>query len=58
MTESGCPITQKEMIVFLSISESSLIKLRKGGKIPFLQVGGRILYVKSDVLQALTKNNI
>lgn len=58
MTENQRPITQKEMKSFLNISESSLIKLRKSGKIPFLEVGGRVLYIKSDVIQALTKNNI
>jgi len=47
------PINTKELINFLDITEPTLIRWRKKGKIPFLQVGSRILYQKSAVLAAL-----
>jgi len=50
------PVNQKHMLAFLSISEPSIIKLRKSGKIPFLSVGGKIMYQPSKVIAALTNN--
>ncbi|MET3978335.1 excisionase family DNA binding protein [Mucilaginibacter sp. UYP25] len=47
------PITTKELIKFLAISEPTLIRWRKKGKIPYLRIGGRILYQKSAVLTSL-----
>ena len=47
------PITTKELINFLDITEPTLIRWRKKGKIPFLKIGSRILYQKSVVLAAL-----
>ena len=47
------PINTKELIHFLDITEPTLIRWRKKGKIPFLRIGSRILYQKSAVLLAL-----
>lgn len=47
------PVNTKEICTFLDITEVTLIRWRKKGKIPFLQVGSRILYQKSAVLAAL-----
>jgi len=47
------PINTKELISFLDITEPTLIRWRKKGKIPFLKIGSRILYQKSAVLAAL-----
>jgi len=50
------PISTKELCNFLNITEPTLIRWRKKGKIPFLQIGSRILYQKSAVLSALEHN--
>jgi len=47
------PINTKELINFLDITEPTLIRWRKKGKIPFLKIGSRILYQKSAVLAAI-----
>jgi hypothetical protein len=47
------PVSTKELIAFLDITEPTLIRWRKKGIIPFLQIGSRILYQKSEVLAAL-----
>lgn len=47
------PINAKELINFLDITEPTLIRWRKKGKIPFLQIGSRILYQKGKVIEAL-----
>ena len=52
-TNNEQPITTKEICNFLGITEPTIIRWRKKGKIPFLQVGSRILYQKSAVLKAL-----
>jgi len=49
------PVNTKELCCFLDITEPTLIRWRKKGKIPFLQIGSRILYQKSAVLAALEK---
>ena len=50
------PITTAELCSFLGITEPTVIRLRKRGKIPFLQIGGSIRYDKASVVQALEKN--
>jgi excisionase family DNA binding protein len=52
-TQNEQPISTKELISFLDITEPTLIRWKKKGKIPFLQIGSRILYQKSAVLAAL-----
>ncbi len=47
------PITTKELCTFLGITEPTVIRWRKKGKIPYLQVGSRILYQKCAVINAL-----
>jgi excisionase family DNA binding protein len=47
------PITTKELCNFLGITEPTILRWRKKGKIPFLQVGSRILYQKAAVIAAL-----
>ena len=51
------PITTAELCSFLGITEPTVIRLRKRGKIPFLQIGGSIRYDKAGVVQALEKNS-
>ncbi len=52
------PITVKELCKFLNITEPTLIRWRKKGKIPFIQIGSRILFQKSKVIAAIEKNKI
>jgi predicted DNA-binding transcriptional regulator AlpA len=47
------PVTAKVLSQFLSISQPTLIRWRKKGKIPYLKIGGRILYRKSEVILAI-----
>lgn len=49
------PITGKELCKYLGISEPTLIRWRKKGKIPFLRVGGVLRYDKAAVSKALEK---
>lgn len=51
--ENEQPINQQEICHFLNITEPTLIRWRKKGKIPFLKIGSRVLYQKSAVLAAL-----
>lgn len=50
------PITTKELCDFLNISEPTIIRWRKKGKIPFLQVGSSLRFSKASVIKALEKN--
>jgi len=52
------PVTAKELSQFLSISQPTLIRWRKKGKIPYLKLGGRILYQKSAVITAIESKRI
>jgi excisionase family DNA binding protein len=47
------PVTVKELCSFLGVTEPTIIRWRKKGKIPFMQVGSRVLFQKSVVLKAL-----
>lgn len=50
------PITQEELCEFLRISETTVIRLKKQKKIPFLEIGGSIRYDKAAVIKAFEKN--
>ena len=52
-TQNEHPINTKELCSFLDITQPTLIRWRKKGKVPFLKIGSRILYQKSAVLSAL-----
>lgn len=52
------PVTTEELCKFLSISEPSLIRLRKKRKIPFIEVGNLIRYDKAAVIKALEKKEL
>ena len=52
------PVTAKVLSQFLSISQPTLIRWRKKGKIPYLKLGGRILYQKSAVITAMESKRI
>lgn len=47
------PIDSKELMVRLAISEPTVIRMRKRGDIPFLEVCGNYRYLWPEVLLAL-----
>ena len=50
---SDQPVSTKDLCAFLNITEPTLIRWRKKGRIPFLQIGSRVLYQKSAVISAI-----
>lgn len=50
------PISQPEAIKFLGKSRQTLIKYRKKGLIKGHVLGGRIYYLKSELLEAIDKS--
>ena len=49
------PITTEELCEFLGLSRPTIIRMKKKGKIPFLQIGASIRFDKITVLKALEK---
>lgn len=47
-------LTTKEAARALNISVTTLNNLKSYGKIPFLQIDGRVMYKVSDILEYLT----
>ncbi len=47
------PITTKQLCLFLGITEPTVIRWRKKGKIPFLQIGSSVRFNLPNVLDAL-----
>jgi len=50
------PISQAEMMAYLNLSRQSILKLRKKSQIPFIQVGAKVMYQPSKVIEALTRS--
>lgn len=50
-------LTQRQAAKYLQITEPTIIKWKKESRIPYYQNGRRILYKKSELLDALRKNN-
>lgn len=48
------PITTKQLCEFLSITEPTVIRWRKKGKIPFMQIGSALRYDKEAVIKAIS----
>jgi excisionase family DNA binding protein len=49
------PITTKQLCVFLGITEPTVIRWRKKGKIPFMQIGSALRYDKEAVIKAISE---
>jgi excisionase family DNA binding protein len=49
------PITTKELCKFLNITTPTVIRWRKKGKIPFINIGSAIRFNLTDVMSALEK---
>ena len=50
-------ITGEELCAFIGISKPTLIRYRKKGKIPFIEMGNCIRYDKEKVAKALDSGN-
>ncbi len=48
-------LNTEQICALLNVSDVTLMKWRKAGKIPFIQIDRKILYNKADVLKALSK---
>jgi hypothetical protein len=49
-------LTGEEVMEMLHLSKRSLQSYRDTGIIPFIQIGGKILYRETDILKLLDKN--
>lgn len=49
------PITTKQLCEFLSITEPTVIRWRKKGKIPFMQIGSALRYDREAVIKAISE---
>jgi excisionase family DNA binding protein len=47
------PITTKQLCEFLRVTEPTIIRWRKKGKIPFMQIGSSVRFDLSAVVSAL-----
>jgi excisionase family DNA binding protein len=56
-SEPEKPVTQGELSKYLGVTEQTISNHRNKGKIPFIQIGSRILYMKSEVINALQVKN-
>jgi len=50
-------LSQRDAARFLRVSLATIIKWKKDGKIPYYQQGRTILYKKSELLEAMRKND-
>lgn len=48
-------LNTEQICDLLNVSDVTLLKWRKAGKIPFIQIDRKILYNKAEVLKALSK---
>ncbi len=55
--KSSKPITQKALCAYLDVTEPTIIRWRKKGKIPFMQIGSAIRYDIDLVTAALEVDN-
>ena len=49
-------LTDKELCAKLQLSRRTLLDYRNNGVIPYIQLGGKILYRESDIEQVLMAN--
>ena len=52
-TKNEKPINQRDLCKFLDLSEPTVIRWRKKGLIPFMQIGSAIRYDVNRVIEAL-----
>jgi excisionase family DNA binding protein len=57
-SEPEKPINQTDLAKYLGVTEQTISNHRNKGKIPFIQIGSRVLYIKSEVIKALGVNKV
>jgi excisionase family DNA binding protein len=50
------PVTTKQLCEYLDVTEPTILRWRKKGKIPFFTIGNAVRFHLSEVLTALEKN--
>ena len=50
-------MTDTELAEMLKLSKRTLLEYRNSGKIPYYQIGGKILYRESDIERLLAENH-
>lgn len=50
-------MTDTELAEMLKLSKCTLLEYRNSGKIPYYQIGGKILYRESDIERLLAENH-
>lgn len=50
-------MTDTELAGMLKLSKRTLLEYRNSGKIPYYQIGGKILYRESDIEKLLAENH-
>lgn len=49
------PFTPAQLARYLQVSLATIARQTRLGRLPYIQVGGRVRYIKSDVIAALRK---
>jgi excisionase family DNA binding protein len=53
---SSFTLTEKELAKFLGISVDLVRQLRRTGRLPFVKINSRVLYLRADVLEFLAQH--
>ena len=49
-------LTEKQFAEFVGLSLSFVRQLRQQGRVPYVRIGGRVLYLKADALEFLSQH--
>jgi len=55
-SEVSHTLTEKELAKFLSISVDFVRQLRRSGRLPFVKINSRVVYLKTDALEFLAQH--
>jgi excisionase family DNA binding protein len=55
-TASTYTLTEKQFAEFVGLSLSFVRQLRQQGRVPYVRIGGRVLYLKADALEFLSQH--
>jgi excisionase family DNA binding protein len=55
VVNNGRPLTTKQLCKYLEITEPTVLRWRKKGKIPYMTIGSSIRFNLKDVLKSLEK---
>jgi excisionase family DNA binding protein len=55
-SEVSFTLTEKELAKFLGISVDLVRQLRRTGRLPFVKINSRVLYLKTDALEFLAQH--